>query len=440
MDYRPPSFRQPTQYAAQGGLDSLFQAYVAAQEKEKQDAMQDVSIRSQYGGERPDLMTPEARARSLAGPTVTPALPGTPAIPPSPNPQAFMSQIGQTQTGPLMASAQGQDPYAASRAMMGNPGQEATPGIPEHIQYSNDLHEEHIQRAIRQKQVGVDLGNRHTEAEIYHLTQGQPLSNYSIDQAVPLLTPAGGDREKTKADLLRTFPNGVIPKDYAHMSAANMRFEGTMGEKESQFNQRRLDSMGESLDPSKARGGAFSVSKNVFDQAERLESMSNAAKGNPDKRQMEELAIGINKMLSGSSSPAQQQVSALIPQSLSGDVNKLREWLVNEPTGTGQQEFVKRLSDTVAREKATASDQMKRTQFSRAARMSDLEKSSPDAFYNKLESYGLDPEEYKSWRKNGSKPLSAVQGAEGLKAPGEAIFGTPAGTFKSGAYTVTVHP
>lgn len=202
---------------------------------------------------------------------------------------------------------------------------------------------------------------------------------------------------------------------------------------------KQLAAFGDALDPSKGRAGAFGVSKNVFDQSERLQSMANAAMGNPNPQQMEELAIGVNKMLSGSSSPAQQQVAALVPRSFIGDANKLRQWLSNEPTGTGQQAFVKNLLDTVSREKATAADQIKRTQFQRSIRFQKLEKQSPDEFYNVLQAQGIEPEEYKKWRASGFKTMSAVQQApvSSGRAPQYSQTATGAGGKKIGLNTAT---
>lgn len=182
--------------------------------------------------------------------------------------------------------------------------------------------------------------------------------------------------------------------------------------------QSQLKSMMEALDPSKARSGSFGVSKNVFDRAERLQSLAVAAIGNPDKRQMEELAIGLNAMLSGSNTGAQEQVKQLVPQSLVGNANKLKEWLTNEPVGTGQQEFVKRLSDTVAREKATAADQIKRTQMQRVSAYTKLEKSAPDEFKNALQSFGIEPDEYRKWKEGGFKQKTAVQSLDGSDSSG----------------------
>jgi hypothetical protein len=206
------------------------------------------------------------------------------------------------------------------------------------------------------------------------------------------------------------------------------------GEKQDQYNQKRLTALGDALDPSKARAGAFGVSKQVFDRAERLKTLASAfPDGNLDSRQIEELAIGLNAMLSGANAGAQRQVEALVPSSIVGNGQKLAEWLTNEPHGTNQVAFVQRMLGSIDREQSTAADQIKRTQMQRVARYADLERSSPDAFYNVLESAGLDPQEYKKWRAGGYKPMSAVQAPEGVPPAG-----TRGGTHKIGRFTVEV--
>lgn len=208
----------------------------------------------------------------------------------------------------------------------------------------------------------------------------------------------------------------VAPLVEKYMQAKQMAdfrkdvFKVNLGEKEDQFKTKQLQALGNALDPSKQRQGAFGVSKQKFDRAEALETLGNAfSDGNLDSRQIEELAIGLNALLSGSNTGAQRQVEALVPKSLWGNTQKLAEFLTNEPRGTQQRAFVKRLMGTIEREKATAADQIKRTQFSRIAPYEHLEGQDPEGFASTLQSQGIDPEEYKAWKKGGFKPISAVQ-------------------------------
>lgn len=243
----------------------------------------------------------------------------------------------------------------------------------------------------------------------------------TVDQisAIKNYVDKNGDADSTVA-LASAFPDG--PPDWAaKMMAQSQELKQKKDQIETErhkiYTEKRITSLGESLDPSKARQGAFGDTKKIFDRAERLQSLaSQYPDGNLDSRQIEELAIGTNAVLTGSNTGAQEQVKSLVPKSAWGNAQKLTEWLTNNPRGTQQQAFVARMMDTVGREKNTASDQIKRTQFQRATRYGDLEKSNPDEFYNQLQTYGLDPEEYQAWKKNGFKPISAVQKSEDANA------------------------
>lgn len=243
---------------------------------------------------------------------------------------------------------------------------------------------------------------------------------YSLDQAAALMAPENtpGAIANKKAELQQLYPNGMVPKDFAHVAAMNGRGAMTFGQKQDMDNQKRLTALGDALDPNKARAGQFGVSQQVYNRAERLQSLANAYKdGNLDPRQMEELAIGLNSMLSGSNTGASEQVKGLVPNTIMGNAQKLSEWLTNNPTGTKQQAFVQRMLGSVEREKNTAADQIKRVQFQRIARFADLEKKMPDDFYNTLESSGIDLNEYSAWKKGGFKAISAVQAPEGQNPP-----------------------
>jgi hypothetical protein len=174
---------------------------------------------------------------------------------------------------------------------------------------------------------------------------------------------------------------------------------------------KRTTAFGDALtNISKTRSGNAAAAQGVVLRAERLETLANAYKsGNLDKRQIEELAIGLNAMLSGSNTGSSEQVKNLVPKTMMGNMMGIGEFLSNDPKGTNQQAFVDRMMGTVQREKATASQQVKRVVMQRAVPYQDLEKTNPDQFYNTLESNGVSREEWKAWRSGGYKQMSAVQ-------------------------------
>jgi hypothetical protein len=343
-----------------GSLDSILNAYAAMKEKAMAEKDRQATNLLQYGFD-PRQVTPDVmRQAGQPGPqgqTLPATAPQAPSLITPQGPQQFMGGLQQQMP---------QGPMVGSQTPTYQPPTQQEPEIVGHVR-------SYLDKKRRAEQISQDD------------TEAQALQRRAL-----------------------------ATKDLADARLADRKpFEMEHGEKKAQFVAKRLTALGDALDESKGRNGALGVSKTVFDRAERLETLANAAKGNPDKRQMEEFAIGINAMLSGSNTGSQEQVKALLPSSLKGDVSKVREWLTNSPTGTDQQEFVKRMSDTIAREKATAAEQIKRTKFSRVAQFHDASNLDPDGFKSVLYSHDVDPDEYASWTKGGFKKQSAVQGAGG---------------------------
>ena len=170
----------------------------------------------------------------------------------------------------------------------------------------------------------------------------------------------------------------------------------------------------DALDPNRYRAGAFGASKAVFDRGERLESMIDYAnkyqQGGADSRQIVELATGFQAQLTGGNARGNyQQVQDLIPHTLVGNVQKMTEWLTNNPQGAKQQAFVDRMMQSVHRENATVQAQMDRTRFQRIAGFEPWMQRNPDQAENIMRSYGVDPQAYQQWKQGGFKQQSAVQ-------------------------------
>lgn len=176
-----------------------------------------------------------------------------------------------------------------------------------------------------------------------------------------------------------------------------------------------MTALKDDLDPNKARAGNMAFNQKKVDQAERLEGLMKDKSGNIsnlDSRQIEELAIGLNSMLSNSSSSAVSQVEALVPKTIMGNSSKLREWLTNNPTGTNQTEFVRRMAETVEREKDIASNQVKKAQRQRLSAHSKFRDTAPDEYNQIINAYGLNEapseDEPKKESHKGSRPPGSL--------------------------------
>jgi hypothetical protein len=167
------------------------------------------------------------------------------------------------------------------------------------------------------------------------------------------------------------------------------------GERADKRNDKLAESFKKDLDADAGRTGNFGKISNTLINAQKLEGLaSQYADGNLDSRQMEELSLGLANMLSGSGGAARSQVEALVPHTWTGKMANVQEWLTSDPTGTGQQKFVKRMLETVSREKEIAAGQLNKIREQRLTAHQGYAKSNPEQFNSQLRSYGMDPGNY----------------------------------------------
>jgi hypothetical protein len=184
------------------------------------------------------------------------------------------------------------------------------------------------------------------------------------------------------------------------------------GGKAAQYNDKQLAALQKDLDPNGARSGTFGDAAKKVDSAIRLQGLITDTGGvlkNLDSRQQEELAIGIQAMLApGAGSAA--QVEALVPHTIAGDSQKIKEWIMNEPTGLNQQAFVQQMAHTIDREKNINMQMIQDTRRARLASHMGLAKSNPEGYAAVL----------KGLRYGGLSPDGSPMGAPEAAAPGGA--------------------
>lgn len=171
--------------------------------------------------------------------------------------------------------------------------------------------------------------------------------------------------------------------------------------------------MGSDLDPSKGRNGTLGMASQKVANAQALQALANGQGDNLDQRQTEELAIGLNKLLSGSGVPNSAQVKALVPDTVAGNAQKLKEWLMNDPQGLNQQAFVQKMMGTVNREADVANQQIKQYQVGKLGGHQWLKQHNPDAYNQVLSSYDIDPSEIDEKGHYSPKPKTPDIGAGG---------------------------
>lgn len=150
------------------------------------------------------------------------------------------------------------------------------------------------------------------------------------------------------------------------------------------------------LDPNINRAGEVGKNQARVNAANRVLALAVGPDGNAanlSSNQMPELAQSVASLISNAGSGAQAQIEHLLPHSIVGDVNKMAQWLTNEPRGAGQQAFVQQMIDTAKREQGTAAQAVRQAQGQRLSGHLQYLQMFPDAAKAQLQSYGFDPAE-----------------------------------------------
>jgi hypothetical protein len=107
---------------------------------------------------------------------------------------------------------------------------------------------------------------------------------------------------------------------------------------------------------------AFGRAGNTYQSAEKLEALVHDIDPNDlDTRQITEIARNLDAMLT-MGQPTISGMKKLLPHTATGDVAKIKEYISNIPKGAQQGDFVRRMMETVKREKELADKQMRRSQ------------------------------------------------------------------------------
>lgn len=152
----------------------------------------------------------------------------------------------------------------------------------------------------------------------------------------------------------------------------------------------RKDKMGKLIASEIASSrSAFGKGANIVRSAEAIEQLAGSVNPNElDSRQIQEIARNLDAMLSSGASTI-SGTKKLVPSSAAGKLASLEEYISNIPKGQQQGEFVKRMLETVQREKDLAKRQVANTQKKLLAPYADLHKKDPDGFNFILQQNGL---------------------------------------------------
>jgi hypothetical protein len=131
------------------------------------------------------------------------------------------------------------------------------------------------------------------------------------------------------------------------------------GIKDNKAQGAQLLAYGKDVNPTLARTGNFGKADAMYKATQRAEAIFQQYK-QPDgtfdvpKIPRAELSNALAAIVNGGSAQSQAAIDHVTPDSLKGKTNELIGWLTNNPRGTGQQEFMAQLHDSMTREKDTS--------------------------------------------------------------------------------------
>lgn len=281
---------------------------------------------------------------------------------------------------------------------------------------------------LQSKQQGLDQGAQNLEKTKLGLASAQmdfrskeALSDPDSPQSQALRQIAKGYGMKVTDDMTGTQLSDLIPiaeKAYnanenraSRMDLAQQRrqaqaeqfalkresLQQNIAAKNDEKTSKKFTLLEQSIDPTKGRTGEFGKQQARINNADAIDTMIRDANGkltNLTQTQIQELAIGINKMLGGSE--AHGAIEALVPKNINMSAAGIKDWLTSEPNGTNQQKFVELMSHTLDRERALAQAKIKQAQIAKIKAYRDLQEVDPDKFATILAENGITPEQYKN--------------------------------------------
>lgn len=154
---------------------------------------------------------------------------------------------------------------------------------------------------------------------------------------------------------------------------------------------------------------------------QKLQQALKAAGGNPSQTQSTEIALGLQRVISGGT-PNGEMASHLIPASMEGDINKMSAYIFNNPDKLQQQGFFKQSQDLANREQALVTSQLKQWQYPQLYSIENQIKNhemgpnGEEGEWNEaLKMNGVDPADYARYRMTGQ--VEAPQASYPSSAP-----------------------
>ena len=190
-------------------------------------------------------------------------------------------------------------------------------------------------------------------------------------------------------NLVKFIPGGKPPKEPVDQTAALAAKTAAADDKEDKKERTLMNKILDQGQPSQRTPEGQASMKIQSGLASMV--LINQMNGNLTPQQMRELATSVANLLSRGGVVANEQIDALVPNTLFGKIKDWQQWLTNEPTGTEQQAFVKNLADTVNREVGLSQQYLQSLYASRMSQFSQFKNDQPDQYNADLTAHNIDP-------------------------------------------------
>lgn len=272
-----------------------------------------------------------------------------------------------------------------------------------------------IAGGIAQTKAKADLGKVDTSiADEFLKTSGKPLEELKRSIEMEKDDPNSAASKSIRAIAQRELKNIGMNIDLGNMSYAQIKnifpeierraerletakyrqatlslaksnaLDEKMAKRASELNKALVEETASSRSP-------FGKAANIKRSAEAIEQLA-AQIPNPndlDSRQIKEIARSLDAMLSQGAATV-SGTKGLVPSSLSGDINSIFEYVSNIPRGQKQGEFVKRMIETVKREKELAQTQIDKTKGKILGGYADVRKNKPELYQEILSRHNIE--------------------------------------------------
>lgn len=230
-------------------------------------------------------------------------------------------------------------------------------------------------------------------AKSFNMNVTDDMSGSQLSELIPIAEKAfnASENRASRLDVAkqRAEQTNILRKD-----KEDVRKERQSSMDDAKLNKRFTEAYKE-LDGMKGRTGPLGKAVERVMNANAVDVMikdNNGVLQNLTNTQLQELAIGVNKMLGGSE--AHGAIEALVPKNINMNATAIRDWLTSEPNGTNQQKFVELMAHTLDRERELAKATIKSSQIKKLKGYRDLAHTDPERFQQILVDNEITPEQF----------------------------------------------